>query len=372
MPKKRPSAWRKFWRDWGLYLAILLAVVAVGVLVGFLARRAAPEIASGRPYRLYFTQGDLGYPAPEGLEAEILKDIDAAAESVEVATAGLDLPRLAQGLAQARARGVAVRVLQNPPAAEDSAVISVTAFLQSHGVTVTLHPQGMLGGTFVVVDRQVVWAGSWDLSQAGLTQDAAYVLRWSLPLLAEDFHREFVEMVEQGSFGPASPRDTAHPFIAIPDVVSIDVYMTPEDDPLSDILQRMASSQHQVVVMTEALGDQRIEDRLIAQAPLDTMQVWGIFGATHELTASIQELLRQGTQLRRYKGAGQMRENAILLDSGVTVILSQRLVRERLDRYDGYVLVVVDEELTRLMGKEFQRLFDLSRPTPQPLPTPTP
>jgi len=370
VPKKRPPAWRKFWRDWGLYLAILLVLAVTGVLITVLSRRT-PEIATDRPYRLYFTQSDLGYPAPEGLEAEILKDVDGATAFVDVATPRLDLPLLAQGLVRARERGVTVRVLQNPPAAADSAVISVTNLLESHGVTVTLHPSGTLGGAFVVVDQKVVWAGSWDLSQEGLFQDAAYVLRWEIPRIAEDFHREFEEMVEQRAFGPASPKETAHRFIAILDVASMDVYMTPEDDPLADILQRMAASRHEIVVMTEVLNDPRIEQRLIDQSPLSGTQVWGVVGRAQNLTANLEKLLQIGVQIPPYRGSGEMRENAILLDGRVTVILSQRLVQERLDRYDGYVLVVVDDVLTQAIGREFRRLFGLSVPTPAPPIEPT-
>jgi len=357
---------QRFWREWrvGAILALLIAgAVALYQLVLRPARQRVLEQAA--PYRIYFTQGDAGTAAPQGLEAEIVADVAAARESVDVATPGLDLPELTAGLIAAQGRGVLVRVLQDGAAQSGAAVATATTRLQDAGVPVVFHPpDGALGESFLVVDQRLVWAGSCTLSQAGLQQDSSFILRWQLPPLAKAFHGEFIEMFEGGSFGPASPAEplTYH---AIPDHGRVWVYFTPEADPLAEILQTLTKAQSMIVAFSEKLNDQRLGDRLVGESRRPGIGLWAIVDPQGGSSTSIlEELGKKAVQVTTYRGSGRLRENVIVIDGQLLFLFSQPMDQQGLDHNDGFVLVVQDEALGNAFAKEFARLF--GRPPGEP------
>jgi hypothetical protein len=359
---------RKIWRDWGLFL-ILVAVILIGGIVALIVRANSsrqPQIGDQPPYRVYFTQGDLGEPAPEGLEAVIVKDVAAAKTSVDVATPGLDLPRLVDALIAAQGRGVEVRVLEEAASQESPTVVTATGRLRAAGIAVVLREaKGRLGESFLVVDKSLVWAGSWDLSQNGLTVDDALVLRWNIAQMAQDFHDEFNEMFVDGAYGPGSPADTAYKYVAIAVPSSgnapatyraISIYLTPEDDPYSQVLQSMAKVKGAIIVLTGGIDDARLGDRLTAESGRTDISVWGIVGDAGSSRKIVDDIRAHKAGVLDYRGKGQLRDSVIVVDAETVCIFSQPLVRTGLDQNDGYVIVVVDRDLGAIIQREFGRL----------------
>jgi len=375
MPTKEPKGRRKgekrslrsFWRDWRVVIVLavlILGAVAVYQLVFRPAQKRELEISA--PYRPYFTQGGAGTPAPQGLEAEILADVAKARESVDVATPGLDLEKLPAGLIEARGRGVTVRVLEDQAAQADATVAAVSGRLEQAGIPIVLHPSGGgLGESFLVVDQRLVWAGSCALSQAGLQQDAGYLVRWDLPALAQGFHSEFLEMFDDRSFGPSSPTDSPHTYLAVPDHGIISIYFTPEGDPFGEILQALTGAQGEILVLTEKLADQRLADRLIGEAQRPGVGLWGLVDPNGGSSpAIVGSLTQKAVQLASYRGAGRLRENVLILDGQTVILFSQALDQQALDHNDGFVIVVRDQGLGQAFVQEFRRLFGQAQGQP--------
>jgi hypothetical protein len=372
MPKSKMTSqtrWRKIWKDWGLFL-ILVAVILIAGVVALIVRAShgqqRPEIDVAAPYRIYFTQGDSGEAAPDGLEAVILKDIAAARASVDVATPGLDLAGLAGALVAAQNRGVQVRVLEDAAAQETAAVMTVTEQLRAAGIEVVLRPApGALGGAFIVVDQRLVWAGSWDLSQQGLETDDAVVLRWDIPQMAVDFHDEFEEMFVDGAYGPGSPANTKNKYLAIAvpsengvttTARGMSIYLTPEDDPIGQVLQSMAGVRGEIILLTEAIDDMRLGDRLIAESGRKDVIVWGVVGRDDASSPIVAQMRAAEAGIAEYHGDGVLRENVIVVDGETVCIFSQPLLGADLVQNDGYVIVLADRDVGAIMQREFRRL----------------
>ncbi len=353
--RKVEVRWRKVLREWGVYLLIGAAIVAAFVLLS--RPRGGVGLATGAPYRAYFTQGEVGHPKPSGLEAELAADVAAAGRWVEVAAPAFDLPQLAEALIAAHERGVRVQVVEDEASQEDPAVLAVTTRLRQSGIPVLLRPR--LGGSFIGVDGRILWAGSWNLSRRGLEEGAGLALRWELPPLVADFHAEFTEMVLEafagGLFRPPTPLKTPYPYLAIPDGASISVYMTPEDDALSEVLQSLARTQDAIVVLGE-VDDPRLGDRLIGEASRSTMlTVWAVLSESDP--GLLQALAERKANLGIYTGTGRLYENVLVVDGGIVILFSQPMTQEAYDQNDGYVLIVRDQELGQTLQREFSRLY---------------
>jgi hypothetical protein len=359
----------RLWKDWGLF-AILIVLIVGGGTVALVVRQSGgrqQDISQVTPYRIYFTQAKATEPATAGVETAILGDINAAKRSVEVATPGLDLPSLASSLIAAKGRGLTVRVLEDAATQEDPAVLTVTEGLRQAGVEVVLRAaDGALGGAFVVLDESLVWAGAWDLSQQGLNVDDGLVLRWEIPQLAQDFHDEFTEMFGDRAYGPASPANTRHKYLAFPPPVSasISVYMTPEDDPIGEVLQSLAKVQREIIVVTGGLEDQRLEDRLIAESAKKTVETWAILGDLGSSEQGVASLIANEAALLKYRGRGELRQSFILVDGEVACFFSQAMKKDWLDRNDGYVIVLRDRNIGSLLQQELARLVQAVQSSP--------
>lgn len=355
--RTREMRWRKFLREWGVYLLIGAAIVVALILLG--RTRPGIGLVTKTPYRVYLTQGEVGHPKPSGLETELVADIAGAEQWVEVVAPGLDLSQLAEALVAAHGRGVRVQVIEDEASQEDPAVLAVTTRLRQSGISVLLRPH--LGGSFLVVDGRILWAGSWDLSRKGLEEGAGLALRWELPTLATDFHAEFTEMVlgafAGGLFRPPTALKTPYPYLAIPNGVSVSVYMTPEDMALGEVLQSLAQTQDEIIVLGE-LNDPRLGDRLIGEASRATMlTMWAVLDANGSDPDLLQALSGRKVNLGTYAGPGKLYENVLVVDGQSVIVFSQPMDRQAYDRNDGYVLIVRDRELGQTLQKEFARLY---------------
>lgn len=364
--KRKTRGWQRFWQDWGWFLAAA-GIILMGLVVFQIVRTRPRELNASQMYDIYFTQGGQGAPMPDGLEAEIVADIDEAEERIDLATPGLDLQAVGAALVEAHGRGVQVRVLEDPARQGEPGVAAVTAQLQAAGIPVVLHPQeGGLGGSFLVVDRRVAWAGSWELTVRALEEDAHCVLRFTLAQLADDFRTEFEEMFEQQAFGPGSPDEPGHRFTTMLDGGIISVYFMPEDDPFQEVLTTLARSSNEFLVMTESLADFRLEDRFEADAPRFDIEGWGAFDAQGTSSEETFRSLQQAQMnVRVYQGPGRLRENVVVVDSAKYMVFSQPLEQAALDQKDGYVVVIQDPQMAKVLQFEFNRLYTAAQDLPQ-------
>ncbi|MGC8874365.1 MAG: phospholipase D-like domain-containing protein [Chloroflexia bacterium] len=357
---------RSFWHEWRMVVLLGVLIVGGAAFYRFVLQPRPRRLSAAAPYAVYFTQGDAGQPTSRGIPAEIARDIAAAQKRILLAAPGLDVEEIASALLDARARGVEVRILEDPLRQEDPQVAATAARLEQGGIPVAWHPSpGGLGESFLVIDDRLLWAGSAEFSRAGLAQDAAYILRWPIPALAEAFGREFDEMFVEHAFGRSSPKEAQRVHIALPDRGSITVYFTPEDDPLSAILQSMARVNSQIAFLTERFDDPRLGERMSAEAMRAPVQLWGVYDPGGGIAPQILEALRKGrTMLAAYQGGGRLQENVLTVDEQTVFIFSQPLDAQGLDTRDGFVIALQDWDLGQRFGRELARLYRQTQGSP--------
>ncbi len=373
--KRRPWTLQRFWSEWGIVLIIVVVVVGVMVVIR-LGGKSEPRLRNSSPYRVYFTQGDAGTKAPDGIEAEIVKDVSGAKQYVEVASPAMDLEKLTSELISLKAKGIEVRVVEEASQQDDAGVQATTKKLQDAGIQVVLRDaEGHLGEAFVVVDGQVAWAGSCQLTRTALTVDASYILRWQLPAVAINFHAKFDDMFTNKAFGKGTTVKTPAVHIAFlngEEPGSIDMYMTPEDDPIGAILQSMDRVQVQMVVLSERFEDQRLLERFIGESATASVTSAAVMDRSYYASPAVEALKKTHAVVVAYTNNGKLGENAILLDHDYVFIVSQPLVQQGFDQNDGFVIIIRDKALRTAFENEFKRLLDVSAPDLPQTPAATP
>ncbi len=367
--KRRPWTLKRFWDEWGIFAIIVVAIV--GVLVGVrLAGKTgeARQVENSPAYRIYFTQGTAGTQAPDGIEAEIVKDLAAAKTYVQVASPALDLEQLTAELVSLKTNGIEVQVVEEAARQGDPGVQAATKKLQDAGIQVVLRDaEGKLAEAFVVVDGRVAWAGSWELTKTALTVDASYVMRWQVLAVANNFHVKFDDMFTRKAFGKSTTVKTPAThmgFLNGDQPGTVDMYMTPEDDPWSQVLQAMHNVQGEQVILTERFDDQRLLDRFMGESTKPGVTSSSIIDRSNLAGPMVLAMQETIAHVAGYAGSGKLGENAILLDQDYVMLFSQPLVQQGFEQNDGFVIIVRDKTLRSAFAAELMRL--LSAPEAQP------
>ena len=158
-----------------------------------------PSGASGALFTYPGTK--VGYEADTLLDENFIQLLEVATTSVDVAMVRLEHPAMSEAILEAWDRGLDVRVVGDA----DNTKYPGFGLLTDAGVPLVTRPAGdaVMNNRYVIVDEQVVWTGSTELTTEALTynnNDALYV---SDETVAAVYTDDFEEMFNFGRFGAA-------------------------------------------------------------------------------------------------------------------------------------------------------------------------
>ena len=162
--------------------------VFLAVLFFFITCTAARGEKSSAEIKVLFSPED-------NCGAEILNLINSAQRSIDAALYLLTSRQLAQGLAEARGRGVTVRAYFDEEASGDR--YSKTGFLRKKGVAVRLaEDAGLMHNKFCIIDGQTVITGSYNWTVSADLKNDENVLIINSPEVAGKYQGKFNRLWE--------------------------------------------------------------------------------------------------------------------------------------------------------------------------------
>src|SRR3954454_21698960 len=225
-----------------------------------LAAHAAAQIGLAQPkprpgaIQAFFTTPALVYPdAPQQrptspLLAAVLADLDAARDSVDLASFDFDIPAMTDALLHAAARGVVVRLVVDSENLDTPEVSEQTGRLQRAGIAVHFdRREPFMHNKFVVVDGAVAWMGSWNVTDNDTWRNSNNMLRFASRQVAADYAREFQQLFD-GRIGTAKSSATPYPHVRVGQT-NVEVYFSPEDGVAKYVLQRLAAAKQSIHFM---------------------------------------------------------------------------------------------------------------------------
>jgi HKD family nuclease len=259
------------------------ALAAVVVLALLLVTAVGLTLAhAGTSPAWYFTDNlDSTGPGEEITEMEqaLLDRLNGAATSIDAAIYDFNRNRIRDALLDAHGRGVTVRVVTDDDARNHSTYSLYYDALENAGIPVIddQRPSSLMHNKFFIVDGQVVWTGSTNLTDRGFTVNHNNSLALTSTLLADIYGLEFQQMFD-GSFSNAKePTLTTtldyngHP---------LQVYFSPQDSAIDHLIAEVATAESihfSIFFFTNAaLADAIIERR---QADVIVEGVWDLLGA---------------------------------------------------------------------------------------------
>jgi phosphatidylserine/phosphatidylglycerophosphate/cardiolipin synthase-like enzyme len=291
------------------------------------------------------------------LDERLIADIDAAYD--------FDLETVAQALVAAHDRGVRVRFVTDTDTVGEPAV----SRLAEAEIPVVEDQRGaIMHDKFVVVDRAILWTGSWNLTRNGTTRNDNNAVRIVLAALAQNYEVEFEEMFVDRAFGPTSPADTPHPQLSFTppggrESVHFETYFAPEDQVADQILALVGGAQQSIRFLAYSFTDDRLGEAILAQAHAGRV-VQGVLETRGADTpySEYQRLSRARplVDVRLDGNPYLMHHKVLILDSEIVIVGSYNFTESANEANDENVLVIHDTEVAALYEAEFERIYDLS------------
>ncbi|MFN2241306.1 MAG: phospholipase D-like domain-containing protein [Anaerolineae bacterium] len=327
------------------------------------AKEGAASSQNDDPILVFFT--DPAYPDDpadhrDGLDEALAADIDRAQASVDVAAYDFDLESVAEALVAAYRRGVRVRMVTDSDNTEELGVRQ----LRSAGVPVIEDGRdAIMHNKFVVIDGQVVWTGSWNLTESGTYRNNNHVARIASGQLSENYTAEFEEMFEEREFGPDSPASTPHPQLVVADgseEIRIESYFAPEDRVADRLVELLAGAEDSIRFMAFSFTDDRLGDEMIRQHEAG-LTVQGVFEGRNadpvysEFGRMVEAQPRMDVRL---DGNTYMMHHKVIIVDDKAVALGSFNFSEAADTVnDENLLIIYDRGIASLFRAEFRRIY---------------
>lgn len=359
-----------------IILAVVQAVCGDGLNLDFSGSRTVTETVSGDWIRVYFTSPRYPDDAPAGtggtyhhggLDEELASVIEQAETSVDLVAYDLDLKRVADALIAAHGDGVRVRVVVESDNADEDAV----ADLRQADVPLVEdgRSSGLMHNKFVVVDRQWVWTGSWNMTDNGTYRNNNNAVLIASPALAENYTAEFEEMFA-GQFGPTSPADTPNPRVVITAEtgegqerqVEVENAFAPEGEVAAQIIAEIERAQSRIRFMAFTFTSDEIADAMLERARAGVVVQGVVESRNAERDYSQYERLRAVVHDVLPDGNPYIMHHKVIIIDDMTVILgSYNFTASAEEDNDENLLIIHDAEVAALFVAEFGRAYETAR-----------
>jgi hypothetical protein len=319
------------------------------------------------------------------IEDALLDLIDGADTSIDIALYGLNRQSVVDALVAAHNRSVAVRIVGDDEAMTGEYSSSYQELI-SAGITIMTDAttSKIQHNKFLVVDGNIVWTGSTNFTDTGLTLNANNAIVITDTTLAGIYTTEFEEMWA-GAFHEAKTDNTTH--ILDYNGTQVEVYFSPTDLVAFEVWAELDSIDQSMQFAMFFWTDQILADRTIERlnSGAEVYGVWDQLGAASPFSMD-ETLASAGAQINVENFAGKVHHKFAVVDvngSDPMVILgSYNWTGSGAYDNDENTLIIHDQDLAQAYYQEWLKLWSALEPKdvylplvlrvyPPPTPTPT-
>jgi len=309
-------------------------------------------------FELYFTDptDPVSSQATGGVDGPLVKAIDAARMSIDVAAYSLSLNSVRYALIDAHKRGVVVRMVMessNMDRSDPQALIAA-------GIPIVGDArQGLMHDKFMVIDRSEVWLGSMNFTDSGAYDDNNNMIRILSTKMAQNYSKEFEEMFLDNLFGPDVRAETPNPMITL-DGTRIDTLFSPDDGVVNHLADALKHADESIYFLAYSFTSNELGD-IVREKDAAGLKIRGVM-ETEQVSSN------QGTEYDPFKQAGvnvrldgnegQMHHKVFIIDEKIVAFGSYNFSQSAEASNDENILFVYNEAIAREFMKEFERVWE--------------
>jgi len=307
-------------------------------------------------FELYFTDptSPLSPQGTGGVDGPLVKAIDAARLSIDVAAYSLSLNSVRNALLRAYDRGVTVRIVMESTNMDRS---DPQILIEAGVPIIGDNSQGLMHDKFIVIDKSEVWLGAMNFTDSGTYEDNNNLMRIHSTKIAEDYSVEFKEMFEDNMFGPNVVAKTPNPTVTIDDT-RIDIYFSPDDGVLSALASLLSSAQESIhfLAFSFTSNDLGVIVREKAEAGLTIAGVMDQEQVSSNQGTEYDPFKQADLDVRIDGNAGQMHHKVFIVDEKIVVLGSYNFSQSAEERNDENIIIVYNTVIAEQFMLEFERV----------------
>jgi phosphatidylserine/phosphatidylglycerophosphate/cardiolipin synthase-like enzyme len=315
----------------------------------------------GTWYQAYFTKPT--YPeAPtnrqDGMDEALAADIAQAQQSVALASFDLDLAAIADALLAAHGHGVAVQVTIDGENLADPVVSAVLGHLEDAGVAVFYDRRSaFMHNKVVVIDRRIVWSGSWNLTTNDTFRNNNNMVRIEHEQLAAAYGAT-LDQIHTGAGGPANARRVQRLPITVSHA-TVRAMFAPVDPITEKIIEQIDSAQTDVQVLAFAFTSDAIAQALV-NARARGVHVRVVMERRNTKGTGSQFAMLRDANIDALADGNcfVMHHKVMVIDGEHTITGSFNFTDAAQEQNDENVLLIHDRSLAALYQGEFERVYD--------------
>ena len=308
-------------------------------------------------FELYFTDptSPLASQGTGGPDGPLVKAINEARLSVDVAAYSLSLNSVRFALINAHKRGVQVRAVMET----DNLDRSDPQALIAAGIPIVGDEQpGLMHDKFIVIDKSEVWTGSMNFTDSGTYEDNNNIMRILSKPIAENYGTEFDEMFVDHLFGPNVRANTPNPTVTI-DGIRLDNYFSPDDGVLNPLTEALNGAQKSIYFLAYSFTANELGNIVRAKKAAG-LKVEGVMEAEQVNSNQGTEydpFKQAGVEVRKDGNPGLMHHKVFIIDGKIVAFGSYNFSQSAEDRNDENMLIVYNEAVAQQFLEEFARVW---------------
>jgi phosphatidylserine/phosphatidylglycerophosphate/cardiolipin synthase-like enzyme len=290
--------------------------------------------------------------------------VNRSQRTLDVAIYDFDLQNVAEAMAQARARGVQVRMVTDSDTigkTQDRAIQSAFAALSAAGIPVVDDKRrAIMHHKFVVADGEWVLTGSWNFTDGDtyrLNNHAAIVQSREL---ANNYTAEFERMFTERKFGGSKPSGAPQPRIA-PASANLESYFCPKDNCAAQVIRWVNGARQRVRFMAFSFTHDGIGEAMLERSRAG-VEVAGVFETTGSETqfSEYGRLKRAGLDVLQDGSPWTMHHKVIVIDGRVSIFGSFNFSQNADRDNDENLLIADDPGLATAFEAEYERVRNVA------------
>jgi phosphatidylserine/phosphatidylglycerophosphate/cardiolipin synthase-like enzyme len=301
-------------------------------------------------------------PELASMEAELIRRIDAADTSIDAAIYGFSLPRVANALIAAHNRWVDVRVVGDNEAV--TGYYSPTyQMLINAGIPVVMDTSNnrIEHNKFAIFDGAVVWTGSTNWTDTGLTYNLNNTVVVTSTHLAQAYQTEFEEMFN-GDFQNDKADNTTHVFSYTHSTV--ESYFSPTDGVENQVKQVIKNAAESIHFALFYFTDDQLGDELVTKAVTEGLEVAGVLdavGAKNQYSED-EKLCAAGIPVKVEIFGGKVHHKFAVVDvegaNPAVITGSYNWTASGEEQNDENTLIIYDAAVAQAYYQEYLKMYN--------------
>ncbi len=323
------------------------------------------QLAFSDDLKVYFNSP----PFSNGLDDKLVKHIDSAKKTVFAHFYQIGRKKIVDAFVRAAQRlGPSnVKLVTDNHYQEKKSYRKYYEPLKNAGITVINDAIVSKGSAqshnkFCVVDSEMVWTGSYNITDNGTEQNNNNAVLIRSKKVAKAYETELLEMHKDHLFGKKKSNNTTH-FFTLESGIPIEVYMAPTDNSASEIIKEIRDADHSIYFCMFTFShkgiiseiEKKINSGIVSKGYIDNLFAGRSYSINKNISGESLEVKWDNTQAMVHH---KFMVIDPITDSNPTVITGSFNFTASADkRNDENIVIIHDKRIANLYFKEFIKLF---------------